>query len=67
MSPQPVSSGRVSIVIPCFNDGAYIGEAVDSALAQTQPALDIIVVDDGSTDRGTRETLESLQGSGGRS
>jgi glycosyltransferase involved in cell wall biosynthesis len=40
----------VSIVIPCFNQGRFLGEAIDSALAQTHPNIEVIVVNDGSTD-----------------
>jgi glycosyltransferase involved in cell wall biosynthesis len=39
-----------SIVIPCYNQASYLGEAIESALAQTVEPLEIIVVDDGSTD-----------------
>jgi glycosyltransferase involved in cell wall biosynthesis len=41
----------VSILIPCFNTEKLIGECIGSALAQTWPEKEIIVVDDGSTDR----------------
>jgi glycosyltransferase involved in cell wall biosynthesis len=41
---------KLSIVITCYNYEDYVGFAIESALAQTRPADEIIVVDDGSTD-----------------
>lgn len=41
--------GLTSIVIPCYNQAAYLPEAIESAIAQTAP-IEAIVVDDGSTD-----------------
>jgi glycosyltransferase involved in cell wall biosynthesis len=49
---------EVSVVIPSYNHAAYLAEAVGSALAQAQVDLELIVVDDGSTDR----SLEILSG-----
>jgi hypothetical protein len=40
----------VTIGIPCFNSARWLGGAIESALAQTWPATEVIVVDDGSTD-----------------
>ena len=41
---------RVTVVIPCFNQGAYLAEALDSVRGQTFSDWECIVVDDGSTD-----------------
>lgn len=43
-------SPLITIGIPCYNASAWIGAAVESALAQTWPNIEVIVVDDGSTD-----------------
>ena len=40
----------VTIIITCYNYGEYVEKAIKSALNQTQPALEIIVINDGSTD-----------------
>jgi glycosyltransferase involved in cell wall biosynthesis len=46
MAPAPL----VSIIIPTYNHAHYLGEAIESALAQEGPPAEIIVVDDGSRD-----------------
>lgn len=48
----------VSIVVPAYNHARYLGECVESVLAQSYPAVELIVLDDGSSD-GTRALLES--------
>ena len=44
---------KVSVAIPCYNGAAYVGQTIESALAQTHPADEILVIDDGSTDNST--------------
>lgn len=52
----------VSVVIPCYNDAKYIKQCVDSALYQTYPKLEIIVIDDGSNEE-TRLILKKMESS----
>lgn len=48
----------VSIVVPSYNHARYLREAIDSILAQDYPTIELIVIDDGSTD-GSAEILKS--------
>ena len=50
----------VTVVIPCFNHGRFLGEALASALAQSAGRPRIAVVDDGSTEGATQRALEAL-------
>jgi glycosyltransferase involved in cell wall biosynthesis len=56
-------AGRIAVVIPCYNDGATLDQAVESALEQDVP-VDVLVVDDGSTDPDTEIALASVAARG---
>ena len=47
-------NSRVAVIIPAYNHERYVGEALESVLAQSRPAERVLVVDDGSTDRTPR-------------
>lgn len=60
LSPSP----RVSVVIPCFNQGRFVADAVRSCVNQTAGAPDIVIVNDGSDDGVTPDLCDQAGGLG---
>jgi len=54
---------RISVIMPCYNAAAFVGEAVDCVMNQSYPDVELIVVDDVSTD----DSLNGLRAYGGPS
>lgn len=50
VTPAILNQPLVSVVIPTYNHGHYVGQAVDSALNQSYQNIEVLVIDDGSTD-----------------
>lgn len=50
---------KVSVIMPCYNDGQYIEESVTSILNQTYNNIELIIINDGSTDQYTNEVLDN--------
>ena len=57
-----INNPKVSIIIPVYNGSNFMGEAIDSALAQTYKNIEIIVVNDGSNDKGATEEIAKSYG-----
>ena len=53
---------KVSIIIPVYNGSNYLREAIDSALAQTYKNLEILVINDGSNDKGKTDKIAKSYG-----
>lgn len=49
-SDDPAADLLVSVIVPCFNSETYVRRTIESVLAQDYPSLEVIAVDDGSTD-----------------
>lgn len=57
-----INDPLVSIVIPVYNGANYLAEAIDSALAQTYKNIEIIVINDGSNDKGATRDIAMRYG-----
>jgi glycosyltransferase involved in cell wall biosynthesis len=54
------SNPLISIIVPCFNDGKYINECINSIHLQNYENYEIIIVNDGSTDKKTNEIIDAI-------
>ena len=52
---------RISVVIPSYNHGEYVERALESIFVQTYPSIEIIVIDDGSSDDSANRILAALR------
>ena len=52
---------KVSVIMPCFNQGKFVDGAVNSVLNQTYQNFEIIIINDGSTDKKTNEILKNYK------
>jgi len=57
-----IHTPKVSIVIPVYNGGNYMAQAIDSALAQTYSNFEVLVINDGSNDGGETEQIARSYG-----
>lgn len=60
LDPWPADRPLVSVIVPCFNYGHFLADAVDSVLNQTFANLEIIVVEGGSSDPDSRSLAKAL-------
>jgi glycosyltransferase involved in cell wall biosynthesis len=60
----PANSPVLSVVIPCFNQGEYLLDAISSVRACTDSVYEIIIVNDGSTDAMTIDLMQQLEQQG---
>src|SRR5262249_57420234 len=58
---RPYVPGLVSVVLPVYNQADMLGDSIESVLGQTYQSLELIVIDDGSTD-GVEEALRRYAG-----
>jgi glycosyltransferase involved in cell wall biosynthesis len=56
----PAKSPLVSVIIPCYNYGKFLTDSLESILNQSWRRLEIIIIDDGSTDADTKKLLEKI-------
>ena len=56
-----MNKGLVSVIMPCFNQGNYLPEALESIIGQTYPNWECIIIDDGSTDHSEKVAKEYCQ------
>ena len=60
LTANPVAAPLVTVGIPCYNHGAYLHDAIASIAAQTYTNIEVVVIDDGSTDATTANEMSTL-------